>query len=102
MRTNRVVTNLKRKQAHVPRRGFFSDGVSPRTSRMFSIPLPIVAGIALHWWSSVFFQSFFLHRYAAHRMFELSPFWQRTQPPEDPRPQLQRGEGTRVIDRPPT
>lgn len=45
---------------------------------MPSIPLPIVAGIALHWWLSVFFQSFFLHRYAAHRMFELSPFWQRT------------------------
>jgi stearoyl-CoA desaturase (delta-9 desaturase) len=30
-----------------------------------------------HWWSSVFFQSFFLHRYAAHRMFTMSKGWER-------------------------
>jgi stearoyl-CoA desaturase (delta-9 desaturase) len=27
----------------------------------------------LHWQASVFFQSFFLHRYGAHRQFEMSP-----------------------------
>jgi stearoyl-CoA desaturase (delta-9 desaturase) len=42
-----------------------------------SIPAPIVLALLVHWWASVFFQSFFLHRYAAHRMFYLSPFWQR-------------------------
>jgi stearoyl-CoA desaturase (delta-9 desaturase) len=42
-----------------------------------SIPVPIVVALLAHWWTSVFFQSFFLHRYAAHRMFYLSPFWQR-------------------------
>lgn len=30
-----------------------------------------------HWFSSLFFQSFFLHRYAAHGMFKLSKFWER-------------------------
>ena len=31
-----------------------------------------------HWLSSVFFQTFYLHRYGAHRQFELSRFWERT------------------------
>ncbi len=30
-----------------------------------------------HWYLSLFCQSFFLHRYASHKMFELSPFWQK-------------------------
>ncbi len=30
-----------------------------------------------HWLSSVFFQSLFHHRYAAHRMFTMSPLWER-------------------------
>jgi len=30
-----------------------------------------------HWLASVFFQTFFLHRYAAHRQFTLSPRWER-------------------------
>lgn len=30
-----------------------------------------------HWVSSVFCQTFFLHRYGAHRMFTMSPFWER-------------------------
>ena len=30
-----------------------------------------------HWYSSLFFQTVFLHRYASHKMFELSPFWQK-------------------------
>jgi stearoyl-CoA desaturase (delta-9 desaturase) len=30
-----------------------------------------------HWFLSLFSQTFFLHRYAAHRMFEMSPFWER-------------------------
>lgn len=30
-----------------------------------------------HWILSVFFQSFFLHRYAAHRMFTMSRLWER-------------------------
>lgn len=43
----------------------------------FLIPVPILVALLIHWWTSVFFQSFFLHRYAAHRMFDLSRFWQR-------------------------
>lgn len=31
-----------------------------------------------HWVSSVFFQTFFLHRYGAHRMFTMSKRWERT------------------------
>jgi stearoyl-CoA desaturase (Delta-9 desaturase) len=30
-----------------------------------------------HWLLSVVCQTFFLHRFGAHRQFELSPFWQR-------------------------
>ena len=32
---------------------------------------------ATHWCASVFFQSFFLHRYAAHRMYTMSPRTER-------------------------
>jgi stearoyl-CoA desaturase (delta-9 desaturase) len=30
-----------------------------------------------HWQLSVFFQTFYLHRYGAHRQFTLTPFWDR-------------------------
>ncbi len=30
-----------------------------------------------HWFLSLFSQTFFLHRYAAHRMFTMSRFWER-------------------------
>jgi stearoyl-CoA desaturase (delta-9 desaturase) len=30
-----------------------------------------------HWTASVFFQTFFLHRYGAHRMYTMSKFWER-------------------------
>ncbi len=30
-----------------------------------------------HWYLSLFFQSFFQHRYAAHRAFTMSPFWEK-------------------------
>jgi stearoyl-CoA desaturase (Delta-9 desaturase) len=30
-----------------------------------------------HWQASVFFQSFFLHRYGAHRMYSMSPRWEK-------------------------
>ena len=42
------------------------------------LPLPIVAFFVLHWVSSVFFQTFYLHRYGAHRMFKFAPGWERT------------------------
>ncbi len=32
---------------------------------------------ALHWYLSLFSQTFFLHRYAAHSMFRMSPFWEK-------------------------
>lgn len=31
----------------------------------------------IHWYASLFCQTFFLHRYCSHRMFELSPFWEK-------------------------
>lgn len=42
-----------------------------------SIPLPIVLFFFGHWLSSIFFQTFFLHRYGAHRMFTMSRGWER-------------------------
>lgn len=37
----------------------------------------IVVFFLAHWWLSVFFQSFFLHRYCAHRMFTTNRVWER-------------------------
>ncbi len=42
-----------------------------------SLPLPVIAFFLGHWWVSVFFQTFFLHRYGAHRMFTMSAKWER-------------------------
>jgi len=30
-----------------------------------------------HWYTSLFFQTFFLHRYAAHKAFTMSKFWEK-------------------------
>lgn len=30
-----------------------------------------------HWFLSLFFQTFFLHRYSSHKMFKMSPFWEK-------------------------
>ncbi len=30
-----------------------------------------------HWFLSLFCQTFFLHRYASHKMFSMNPFWER-------------------------
>ena len=30
-----------------------------------------------HWYLSLFAQTFFLHRYAAHQMFTMSKFWEK-------------------------
>src|SRR5262245_9651511 len=38
---------------------------------------PILAFFVIHWWISVFCQTFFLHRYGAHRMFTMSKGWER-------------------------
>ena len=39
--------------------------------------LVIVPFFVLHWQMSVFFQTFFLHRYGAHRMVTMSKGWER-------------------------
>jgi stearoyl-CoA desaturase (delta-9 desaturase) len=43
-----------------------------------TFPLPLLIFFILHWQVSVFFQSFFLHRYGTHRMFTMSRGWERT------------------------
>ena len=37
----------------------------------------IVVIFVIHWYSSLFFQTIFLHRYASHQMFTMSKFWER-------------------------
>lgn len=39
--------------------------------------MAILIFILLHWYASLFFQSFFHHRYAAHRHFTMSPAWEK-------------------------
>ena len=39
--------------------------------------LIIFSFLVVHWYASVFAQSFFLHRYMAHRMFTMNPFWEK-------------------------
>lgn len=36
--------------------------------------MPILAALLIHWYISLFCQTFFLHRYASHGMFKL-PYW---------------------------
>ncbi len=40
--------------------------------------MAILAFFVLHWQLSVYFQSFFHHRYGAHRQFTMSKGWERT------------------------
>jgi stearoyl-CoA desaturase (delta-9 desaturase) len=37
----------------------------------------IIVFFVLHWYLSLFSQTFFLHRYAAHKMFEMNKFWEK-------------------------
>mgnify|MGYP002777273636 CR=1 FL=1 len=37
----------------------------------------ILAFFILHWYLSLFTQTFFLHRYSAHKMFTMNKFWER-------------------------
>ncbi|MEM0994909.1 MAG: acyl-CoA desaturase [Bacteroidota bacterium] len=39
--------------------------------------LIIISFFLAHWYLSIFSQTFFLHRYAAHRMFKMNKFWER-------------------------
>ncbi|CAA9301254.1 MAG: Fatty acid desaturase; Delta-9 fatty acid desaturase, partial [uncultured Cytophagales bacterium] len=35
----------------------------------------IIAFFIAHWYLSLFCQTFFLHRYSAHKMFTMNKFW---------------------------
>src|ERR1700754_781456 len=37
----------------------------------------ILAFFLCHWFLSLFFQTFFLHRYASHKMFKMNGFWEK-------------------------
>ncbi len=37
----------------------------------------IILLLVIHWYSSLFFQTFFLHRYAAHQQFTMSKNWEK-------------------------
>ena len=39
--------------------------------------MTIVLFFIAHWYLSLFVQTFYLHRYSAHRMFTMSPFWEK-------------------------
>lgn len=39
--------------------------------------LIIFSFLIIHWYLSLFSQTFFLHRYGAHKMFTMSKFWER-------------------------
>ncbi len=39
--------------------------------------MAVLIFFVLHWYLSLFCQTFFLHRYAAHKMFTMSKFWER-------------------------
>jgi stearoyl-CoA desaturase (delta-9 desaturase) len=36
----------------------------------------IISAVIIHWYVSLFFQTFYLHRYGAHKMFTLTKFWE--------------------------
>ena len=37
----------------------------------------IIVLFVVHWYLSLFVQTFYLHRYAAHKMFTMNPFWEK-------------------------
>ena len=39
--------------------------------------MPIFIFFVAHWYLSLFAQTFFLHRYAAHQMFTMNKFWEK-------------------------
>lgn len=39
--------------------------------------MPVLIFFITHWFLSLFCQTFFLHRYASHKMFRMSLFWER-------------------------
>jgi stearoyl-CoA desaturase (delta-9 desaturase) len=39
--------------------------------------MPVIIFFIVHWYVSLFFQTFFHHRYAAHRMFTMPKFWEK-------------------------
>lgn len=39
--------------------------------------MAVISFFIIHWYTSLFAQTFFHHRYAAHRMFTMSKFWER-------------------------
>jgi stearoyl-CoA desaturase (delta-9 desaturase) len=39
--------------------------------------LLVILFFVLHWYLSLFSQTFFLHRYAAHKMFSMNKFWEK-------------------------
>ena len=39
--------------------------------------MPVLIFFLAHWYLSLFTQTFFQHRYAAHRMFTMSAFWEK-------------------------
>ncbi len=39
--------------------------------------MPVAIFFVSHWFLSLFSQTFFLHRYAAHKMFTMNKFWER-------------------------
>jgi stearoyl-CoA desaturase (Delta-9 desaturase) len=41
------------------------------------MPWVIITFFILHWYLSLFSQTFFLHRYSAHKMFDMNKFWEK-------------------------
>ncbi|MFH0736418.1 MAG: acyl-CoA desaturase [bacterium] len=39
--------------------------------------MTIITFFLIHWFGSLFFQTFFLHRYGAHGMFKMNKFWEK-------------------------
>jgi len=37
----------------------------------------VITLIVIHWYISLFFQTFFLHRYASHNLYKMSPAWEK-------------------------
>lgn len=46
-------------------------------SNLYLLTMIIVLFLIFHWYSSLFCQTFFHHRYSAHAMFSMSKFWEK-------------------------
>ncbi len=76
----KFITSILRERASETSYLLCSCSLCLRNSEAFvleSIMIAILIFVVVHWYLSLFIQTFFHHRYASHGQFTMSPFWEK-------------------------